>query len=74
MTGSAALFLVKSTLPGSSMIWAKTLHFDRTAGDYQPALKEALLMRSQLELCGAQASELQHQYTCELCAWELEYS
>ena len=73
MTGSAVL-LVKPTSPASGIMWAKTLHVNSTAGDYWPALQEALLMTSPLELCSAQASELQHQYTCELCAWELEHS
>ena len=74
MTGSAALLLVKPTCAGSSMVWVKALHVNSTAGDYQIAPKQALLMTFQLELCSAQANELQLQNTCELSAWELVHS
>ena len=56
------------TWPGSSTTWAKTLHVNSFAVDYWIAPKEALIMTSQLELCNAQASELQLQCTCELHA------
>ena len=56
------------------MVWVKTLHVNSTAGDYQIAPEQALLMTFQLELCSAQENELQLQNTCELSAWELVQS